>query len=251
MKPTLKLDFCSHEAAKLACRCWHYSKNIPVDKLVKVGVWEGDNFIGAIVFGDGLLGPTGTVYGGVDKFKIAEIVRIALRDHQHEVSKMISIAIKLLQKRYPGIELVVAFADQGEGHVGTIYQAANFTYCGQSEPGRMFKHKLTGRILHNRAVSANGRRSHFGKVRKVPRHDECEIIGGTRKHRYLLPLNGEMRIVAEKMAKPYPKRTANGMTGASDDMQSKDEKKKKRKNARDNEPTKPPNLKFPSNDLLV
>jgi len=74
----------------------------------------------------------------------------------------------------------------------------------------LFKHRLTGRILHNRAVSVNGYRSHFGYVRKVPRHDECEIIGGTRKHRYLLPLTPQMKEVAQKMQqKSYPKRATS------------------------------------------
>lgn len=218
MKPTLKLDFCSHEAAAFACRHWHYSKKIPVGKLVKVGVWEDGKFIGAIIFGDGLLGPTRTVYGGVDKFQIAEIVRIALRDHQHEVSRMISIAIKLLRNHCPGIQLVVAFADQGENHHGGIYQGSNFVYTGESEPGRMFRHKATGRILHNRAVSANGLRSHFGKVRKVPRTDECEIIGRSRKYRYLLPLSAEMKMMVEKLRKPYPKRAASIVDDAPGDQ---------------------------------
>jgi hypothetical protein len=180
-----------------------------VGKLVKVGVWEGGKFKGAVIFGDGLLGPRSHVYGGIDKFEIAEIVRIALRQHQHEVSRMIRIAVKLLRKRCPGTELVVAFADQGEGHHGGIYQAAGFLYTGESEPGRMFRHKASGRILHNRAVSVNGRRSHFGKVRKVPRHDECEIIARSKKHRYLLPLTAEMKQFVEKMRRPYPKRAAS------------------------------------------
>ena len=217
MKPELRLDFCNHEAARMACRRWHYSKKIPVGKLVKIGVWEGGTFIGAIIFGDGLLGPSGTVYG-VDKFKVAEIVRIALREHVWPVSRMISFSIKLLRKRCPGIQLIVAFADQGQNHHGGIYQASNFIYAGESEPGRMFRHKVTGRILHNRAVSVNGRRSHFGKMRKVPRHDECEIVGGSRKNRYLLPLTPEMKIVVEKMRKPYPKRAASIVGDAPGDQ---------------------------------
>jgi hypothetical protein len=136
----------------------------------------------------------------VDKFRVAEIVRIALREHQHEVSRMIEIAIKLLRKRYPRIELDVAFADRGENHHGGIYQASNFVYTGMTEAGRLFKHRLTGRILHNRAVSVNGYRSHFGHVRKVPRHDECDVIGGTKKHRYFLPLTLQMlKEIALKM----------------------------------------------------
>jgi hypothetical protein len=180
---------------------------------VRIGVWENGSFIWAIVFGDGLLGPKGIVFGGVDKFKVAEIVRIALRKHEHPVSRMISVAVKLLLRRCPGIELIVAFADQGENHHGGIYQASNFVYTGMTEVGRLFKHRLTGRILHNRAVSVNGYRSHFGYVRKVPRHDECEIIGGTRKHRYLLPLTPQMKEVAQKMQqKSYPKRATSKET---------------------------------------
>ena len=112
----------------------------------------------------------------------------SLACRKHEVSRMISIAIRLLRKQCPGIELVVAFADTGQGHHGGIYQASGFVYAGLSEKGRLFKHKTTGRILHNRAVSANGYRSHFGHIRKVPRTDECTILESTEKHRYLLPL---------------------------------------------------------------
>ena len=36
-----------------------------------------------------------------------------------------------------------------------------------SAPGRLFRHKATGRLPYNRAVSATGYRSHFGTVRKV------------------------------------------------------------------------------------
>src|SRR5207244_6193832 len=61
----------------------------------------------------------------------------------------------------------VDFAETGESHHGGIYQAANFTYAGMSAPGRLFRHKATGRLLHNRAVSATGYRSHFGTVREV------------------------------------------------------------------------------------
>ena len=59
---------------------------------------------------------------------------------------------RLTIERCPGIELIVAFADQGEDHHGGIYQASNFVYTGTSEIVRLFKHKDTETILHNRAV---------------------------------------------------------------------------------------------------
>ena len=116
---------------------------------------------------------------------------------------------RLTIERCPGIELIVAFADQGEDHHGGIYQASNFVYTGTSEIVRLFKHKDTETILHNRAVSVNGYGSHFGHVGRVPRYDECKIIGGTRKHRYFLPLTLRMKEIALKIQKGYAKRATS------------------------------------------
>jgi len=50
---TLKVDFCSYDAALYACKHWHYSKVLPASKLVKIGAWEDDRFIGCIIFSRG------------------------------------------------------------------------------------------------------------------------------------------------------------------------------------------------------
>jgi hypothetical protein len=52
-KPVLRLDWCSHAAAKYAVEHWHYSQTMPVGKLAKIGVWEDNKYIGAIIFGLG------------------------------------------------------------------------------------------------------------------------------------------------------------------------------------------------------
>ena len=44
---------------------------------------------------------------------------------------------------------------------------------------------------------------------KVPRHDKCEILGRSRKHRYMLALTQALKMMVEKMEKPYPKRAAS------------------------------------------
>ena len=51
-RPELKLDWCTHAAAKYAVEKWHYSKRLPstFTKLNKVGAWENGTFIGAVVF---------------------------------------------------------------------------------------------------------------------------------------------------------------------------------------------------------
>jgi len=98
---------------------------------VKIGVWEGGKFIGAIVFGDGLLGPKSVVYGSVDKFKVAEIVRIALQGHQHPVSKMISIAI---MERHGRIHTALSWMDS---RPNAIFAVGTFSSKRNSPIGKM------------------------------------------------------------------------------------------------------------------
>ena len=52
-KSDLRLDWCSHEAAKYAVEHWHYSQRMPAGKNTYIGAWEGGKFIGALVFGLG------------------------------------------------------------------------------------------------------------------------------------------------------------------------------------------------------
>ena len=49
-KADLKLDWCSHAAAKYAVEHWHYSRVMPAGKRIMIGVWERGQYIGAIIF---------------------------------------------------------------------------------------------------------------------------------------------------------------------------------------------------------
>ena len=44
---SLRLDFCSREAADFAARAFHYSHCLPAGRLVCVGAWEAGAFVGA------------------------------------------------------------------------------------------------------------------------------------------------------------------------------------------------------------
>jgi hypothetical protein len=50
---SLRLDWCSHEAARYACEHWYSRSEMPVGKLVKIGVWEDGQFVGVLIFGCG------------------------------------------------------------------------------------------------------------------------------------------------------------------------------------------------------
>jgi hypothetical protein len=116
-KPTLRIDWCSYEAAKYAVMHWHYSRSLPCSKTARLGVWEDGRFIGAVVFAWG----ANRYLAGEYKLKMtecAELCRIALAKHSTPVSRILSIVVKMLKREMPGIRLIVSYADLNHGHFG-------------------------------------------------------------------------------------------------------------------------------------
>lgn len=200
--PDLRVDWCSYEAAKYAVEKWHYSKRMPSTyaRLVKVGVWENDKFIGAIVFSHGSNRNIGSPYG-LTITEAGELVRVALYRHVSPVSHIVSLALKLLRANSPGLRLLVSYADPQEGHNGSIYQAMNWVYVGKSSA--TFSYMIGGKKWHKKAAWAT-----FGT-------NKAEVLGAEMvadegKHKYLYPLDRAMRKQIAPLAQPYPKRETCG-----------------------------------------
>lgn len=197
MQPQLKIDWATHEAAKYACENWHYSGCLPVGKLVKVGAWENGKFIGVVLFGRGANKSLGEPYG-CDQTESCELVRIALTSHITPVSKIMSFALKWLKKTNEKIKLVVSFADTEVGHHGGIYQATNWIYDGLTNAADEYLYK--GKRWHGRAF----RKSHGSHLNYM--NKGLQIVKGAQKHRYLMPLDADIKQRILPLSKPYPKR---------------------------------------------
>lgn len=204
-KPVLKIDWATYEAAKFCCENWHYSKVLPVGKLVKVGAWENAKFIGVVLFGRGANHNMSKPYG-LGQDQCVELVRIALNKHITPVSKIMMLAIKFLVKSNPGIRLVVSYADLDVGHHGGIYQATNWIYEGIFNSGARQGFLIHGRVRHNKSIHSMGVKQNIDSVRRHidPLAQEVFTKG---KHKYLMPLDAAMREQIAPLAKPYPKRT--------------------------------------------
>lgn len=197
-----KMDWCSHAAAKYACEHWHYSECMPAGKLVKVGVWESDKFIGAVIFGLGATPNLSKSYG-ISMTECCELTRVALNKHRTPVSKIVAIAIKFLKKKCPGIRMIVSFADSAQGHHGGIYQAGNWIFSGSVKLDHWV---INGEKIHPRSVVMKyGSRS----VETVKKIDPFAKKVWGLKHRYLMPLDEKMKAAIKKLAKPYPKRVVS------------------------------------------
>lgn len=205
---SLRLDWCSYEAAKYAVEKWHYSQRMPIGPMLKVGVWEESDYKGCVLFARGNTPTLGDRYG-LEMTEVCELVRVGLRGHSAPVSRIVTIALRMLKGANAKLRLVVSFADPAQGHVGVIYQASNWIYTGESEPSWQWFHE--GRWKHNREITSGA----FGGARKVVNYSILPKRLPLGKYRYLYPLDPAMRAQILPLAKPYPKRPTSIDSDAS------------------------------------
>jgi hypothetical protein len=207
-KADLRIDWATHAAAKYACENWHYSGCIPKSKLAKIGVWESGKFVGVVIYGSGATPNLGKPYG-LEQDQCVELVRIALTKHETPVSRIVSIATRWVHNKNPRLRLIVSFADTAQGHHGGIYQAGNWVYNGQGVAAKFYM--IHGKLTHPRTLGLAGLVQNIdGARRRDPRATVVNVPG---KHRYLMPLDDEMRQRILPLSKPYPKRAQQAISG--------------------------------------
>ena len=161
--PKLKIDWCSYDAAKYAVQHWHYSRSLPCSKTARLGVWEDERFIGAVVFAWGANRHLAGEYR-LKMTECAELCRVALDKHVTPVTRILAIAIRMLKRQMPGIRLLVSYADLNHGHLGKIYQASNWIYVGTT--GYEAGITLNGKLTHRRTINSKYGTSDIEWLRK-------------------------------------------------------------------------------------
>ena len=205
-RPALRLDWCSHEAAKYAVEHWHYSKCLPGADIVKCGVWEAGRFIGCVLFSRGATPELCKPYG-LKATQVCELTRVALDKHKTQTSRIVSIALRMLRSLCPALRLVVSFADSEHGHHGGIYQAGGWVFTGDSF-GRYII--TNGKAEHPRTLGSRyGRGGQSLPWLRLHVDPVARQVDAAAKHRYLMPLDDEMRQRILPLAKPYPKRAGS------------------------------------------
>ena len=192
------------DAARHACKHWHYSQAIPSGKLIKLGVWEDARYIGVVIFGRGANNNLGKPYG-LKQTEICELVRVALRGHAAPVSRIVAIALKIVRRTNPGLRMVISYADPEQGHHGGIYQAGGWLYLGRSQAQREVMYK--GKVMHKRTAN-----SLFGTIKGM---QKSKILW---KHKYALAFDAALYATLKAGAKPYPKRAESSETGILGDQ---------------------------------
>lgn len=195
----LSIKWISRADAERACKRWHYSESLPLPPAVYLGVWEDGRWIGAIVFGRGANVHLGSPFG-LKSHQVAELCRVALAAHRAPVTQVVAIALRLFHKQSPEVQLVISFADPVQHHTGTIYQAGNWTYTGQTAPSEEWR-TASGKRLNKRGFTG----VNFGRPRaEVPTGAVCVPVPGKLRYVYAFDETWRARLAA--LATPYPKR---------------------------------------------
>ena len=205
---SLYIDWATFEATKYACEHWHYSKCVPVGKLIKVGAWEDDKFIGVVIFSRGANKSIGSPYN-LTQFECCELTRVALRPHKCYVSQVLAEALRFLKKKCPSMQLIISYADIEQGHHGGIYQATNWIYEGKTSSARYFI--VNGKKTHPKSLYSLYKNKYADfeqSVEWVQKYidPKASVYYDEGKHKYLFPLTKEMKKMVAPLNKPYPKR---------------------------------------------
>lgn len=160
----------------------HYAARTPSISQA-FGLYSADDLIGVITYGTPSSAPLRSGICGPDLAGyVTELNRLCLRDNgKNQASFLVSNSIKMLG----GNRVIVSYADPDQGHIGVVYQACSFLYCGLSAKRTDWKVKgmehLHGQTIADEFRGTKGRaaamREKYG--------DDFYLYPRTRKHRYV------------------------------------------------------------------
>ena len=190
----MRLQKASSKAIKYACLKFHYAKVMPIVSIAYSVFNNNNEWCGCITFGGGAgayMGrPFGLYYG-----QYLELTRMALNGKQESTSKAMSIAIKLIKKSNPTVKLLISYADKGQEHIGTIYQATNWYFVEDiKSSGEEVFYK--GKWTHNR-MSSEVSKEYYKTLLKRKK---------SGKYKYIYPLQNVILPLCKSLSKPYPKK---------------------------------------------
>jgi hypothetical protein len=145
------------KTAKEFIKKHHYSKGCHNGASPCFGLFDKNDLIGVLaVCNPCSEAVKASVFGEELKDSVRELHRLVILDDtpKNTESWFISRALKEMQKVRPDIKCLISFADETEGHNGTIYQASNALYCGRSAKATFFLDE-DGRLRHPRQNGVN------------------------------------------------------------------------------------------------
>ena len=139
--------------------------------------------IGAMMYAIPSMPHTAKKYNPINPDRCMELRRLVCIDDtpKNTESYFIGKTLSWL-KQNTDIEVVVSFADQHYGHVGTIYKASNFDYLGETSAGQVLM--VDGREMHSRSLNQH-RRPYGRELKRRYNEGDPNIFFKKRKPKYI------------------------------------------------------------------
>jgi hypothetical protein len=182
------------------------------------GAFEGDTIVGVVSFGTTCFASSrGLLPTVANRFGLA-IYQICRGGTIHTAplntpSQILSCAMRELRRRR-GECLIVAYSDRAYNEIGTIYQACNGLYTGQTRPKNQSNYIIHGRTMNGWLV-----RKKYGTraITELKRIDPAIVkIPLTPKYRYVFvqaPRRTKIKVLRAlgPFSLPYPSRQSENI----------------------------------------
>ena len=189
--------------------------------------FDGDKLIGCLIYGFPVGAKASTsICEGLTKDNILELTRLYCDDGygSNIESYALGQSFKWLKENDKNIKVLLSYADNGQAHLGGIYQATNWIYQGLSTDIALMPnwgislHKDPYQWIHSRTVFSmwgSGNLDHlkmeigkqgykeFWRREEPPKHRYVQILAQNKKEKKDL-----MKQLKHEI-KPYPKDTAS------------------------------------------
>ena len=204
----ITLKRASAKAVRYACMNFHYAKSVPSASYAYNVYNEKQEWCGVIVFGVGAT-PNIAKPFGLANGEVFELVRVALNGKQPCTSECVGGAVRQLHKDAPQIKMLVSFADIDQNHIGTIYQATNWIYLGDTNVGQRGAFVVHGKRMHPKTIHDHKwvQSIEWLRANVDPDAEEIKSLG---KRKYIFVFDKKLRKEWQKKALPYPKREKTG-----------------------------------------
>lgn len=185
----------------------HYAKRWPSISYA-YGLFRDLDLVGVVTYGTP---PSSSLRKGIagDDYKqyVLELNRLCLSDNlKNEASMLVGRSLRMLSNN----QIIVSFADTEQSHVGYVYQACNFFYCGLSAKRTDWKVKgmehLHGYTIADQFRGVKNR----AQAMREKYGDRFYLHPRPRKHRYVYFVGDKKFKTKAKSAlkykiQPYPK----------------------------------------------
>lgn len=167
---------------------FHYTHTMPDSTRFAFAGYLNNKLCGVICYGMGCGKNQYTaLIPDIENGQYLELTRLWCAESypRNTESKIISGSLHLLPKE---IKLVISFADSSMNHVGTIYKATNWYYCGMSNAGKVLIDE-SGLQKHVRLLGIY--RARHSEYKNYSNKELLDLLGykmveGGAKHRYVM-----------------------------------------------------------------